>query len=341
MKAIYMAGPDEYGLVERPDPSPAPDEALIRISRAGLCHTDVIIRSGTAPHVRYPFVPGHEFSGVVATVGALVRHLRPGDRVAVHQQQCCGRCPPCRRGATNICENYSELGATADGGFAEYCAIPARYLYPLPDHVTLEQAALAEPLANAVSAVRQTDLRLGERVVIIGPGPIGLLALQVARLSHPSVLVLVGTRDERLEVGRQLGAEHTINVNRAGAREELQEVLGGRGAEVVVDCVGTDSAVELGLGVLGPGGRIAYEGGGATKTLPIRPIFLLERAARLIGVNGWSTIDFVQALDLIARRLVDVGPILTHSFPLDEWEAAFDMITNRKSEALKVVFACS
>ena len=336
-----MAGPEEYGLVERPDPSPAPDEALIRVSRAGLCHTDVVIRSGTADHVRYPFVPGHEFSGVVEAVGSLVRYVGPGDRVAVHQQLCCGQCPPCRRGATNICENYDELGATSDGGFAEYCVIPARHLYPLPDHVSLDEGALAEPLANAVSAVRQTDLRLGERVVVIGPGPIGLLALQVARLSHPSVLALVGTRDERLEVGRQLGADHTINVQREGALEKLQDVLGGKGAEVVVACVGTDSAVELALQILGTGGRIAFEGGGSTADLPIRPTFLLERAARLIGINGWSTVDFVQALDLIARGLVDVRPLLTHTFRLDEWETAFDMITTRKSEALKVVFACS
>ena len=339
MKALYMTGPDDYGLVERPKPSPGADEALVKVSRAGLCHTDVIIRAGVASHVRYPFIPGHEFAGIVEAVGSLVKFIKPGDRVVVHQHLARGQCPPCRKGLTNVCERYDELGATSDGGFADYCVIPARHLFQLPDHVTLEEGALVEPLANAISAVRHTDIQLGERVVVIGPGPIGLLALQVARLTHPSILVLVGTRDERLKVGESLGADHTVNIKRAGALENLQDILGGKGAEVILDCAGTSSAVELACKMLGVGGRIAFESGESRENLPIPPSVLLSRAAKLIGINGWVTADFGRALDLISRGLVDVKSILTHTFELKDWEMAFEMITTRKSEAIKVEFA--
>jgi L-iditol 2-dehydrogenase len=153
MKALYATGPGQYGLAERPVPKPGPGDALVKVLRAGLCHTDVNIREGTASHVRYPFIPGHEFAGVVAACGVGVWGVAVGDVVAVHHAIACGQCSPCRRGDTMACENYQELGATRDGGFAEYCLVPARHLYRLPDHVSVEEGALLEPLANAVSAV--------------------------------------------------------------------------------------------------------------------------------------------------------------------------------------------
>ncbi|MHB0878326.1 MAG: zinc-dependent alcohol dehydrogenase [Anaerolineae bacterium] len=341
MKALYTTGPRQYGLVERPLPVPGPTDALVKVLRAGLCHTDVNIREGTAGHVRYPFIPGHEFAGVVAECGSGVANVAVGDRVAVHHAITCGYCLPCRRGDTMSCENYTELGATRDGGFAEYCVAPARHLYKLPDHLSVDEGALLEPLANAVSAVGRARLSLGERVVVIGPGPIGLLVLQVARLAHPSALVLVGTRDERLALGAQLGATHTINATKPGAHDELDAVLGGKGADVVLVCAGTRRALESAMEIVAFRGRIVMEATlGPDETVAIRPSYLLERqGASLLGVNGWVTAEYVQALDLLSRGLVAVKPLVTHQMPLDEWEAAFDLITACKSEAVKVEFA--
>ncbi len=340
MKALYTTAPGEYGLVERPKPIPAADEALVKVGRAALCHTDVIIREGKAGYIRYPVIPGHEFAGAVEACGLQVKYIRPSDRVTVHTILSCGQCTPCRKGDSAGCERYDELGSKRDGGFAEYCTVPARHLYKLPNNVTVAEAALTEPLANAVSAVRQSEVKLGERIVIIGPGPIGLLAVQVARLASPSVLVLVGTRGERLALGERFGATHTVNIKREGALDMLKDILGEKGADVAIECAGTRSAVELAMNIVGWRGRIALEGClDAQEMVSISPRSLLQtRSASLFGVCGWVTTDFVQALELISSGLVNVKPLITHSFSLEEWETAFEMITVRKSEAIKVEF---
>lgn len=340
MKALYMASPDEYGLVERPDPKPAADEVLLKVHRAGLCHSDVIIRSGKADHVLYPFVPGHEFSGVIEECGELVKHVKVGDRVAVHSILACGVCPACRKGDVSSCENYDEMGSRRDGGFAEYCTAPAKWVFKLPDRVSLDEAAMAEPLANACSVTRKCGIEEGDRVAVIGPGPIGLLACSVARLHNSSKVILVGTRDERLQVGLEMGATHIINIRNDGGREELDQLLDGKGANVVMECAGNPSALTMGIEIAARHGRVAIEGSmDINDTIEIYPRRILVSALHLIGICGWETEDFVRALYLMAAGKVDVNKIITHCFGLEDWQAAFDMITKRKSEAIKVEFA--
>ena len=343
MKALYAAAPGQYGLVDKPKPMPGPAEALVKVSRAALCHTDVAIRDGRVTHVRYPLIPGHEFAGVVEACGSEVHYLGPGDRVAVHTILSCGRCTSCRKGDESGCENYDELGSKRDGGFAEYCVVPARHLYRLPDHVGLDEAALLEPLACAVSAVHQSEIKPGERVVIIGPGPIGLLTLQVARLAHPSVTVLVGTRRGagRLALGKRLGCTDVLDAQKEGALDTLKDILGGKGADVVIECSGSHDAMETAMQVIGWRGRIALEGTPEMDDMvKFSPFHLLHsKSVVLRGITGWITRDFVQAMELLSSGLVDVKPLTTHVFPLEEWEAAFEMITNRKGEAIKVQFA--
>ena len=319
--------------MDRPKPVPSAGEVLVKVVKASLCHTDVIIRVGLAGHVRYPVVPGHEFAGVVESCGDGVKRIKPGDRVGVQTVLACGQCSACRNGDNMACENYDELGSKRDGGFAEYCAIPERNLYLLPDHVSLEEGALLEPLANAVSAVRQAGIKCGERVVVIGPGPVGLLAVQVAKLANPSVVVLVGTRDERLALGKSLGADEVVNIKQAESVDLLKRMLKGKGADVVIECAGNAGSMELAMDILGWRGRIAVEGiFGTQETVAISPYqLLLCRAATIVGVCGWLISDFNRALDLISTEQVDCKPLITHTFPLDQWEAAFDMITKRRA----------
>jgi L-iditol 2-dehydrogenase len=339
MQALYVAAPGNFGLTDRPKPIPGLDEALVKVARASICHTDVIIRDG-APHARYPVIPGHEFSGIVEECGPAAKYIRPGDRVAVHTILGCGQCPACGRGDHLACEHYDELGSKRDGGFAEYCTVPARHLYKLADHVSLEEAAILEPLSNANSIVRQAEVKPGERVVVIGPGPIGLLALGVVRRLNPSVLVLVGTRDNRLALGSAFGATHTVNSSQAGAVDRLQEILGGKGADVVLECAGTPSALHLAFSVIGWRGRIAIEGAfDENAEFPIHPYFFLARAIALKGINGWLTADFLRSLEMVSTGQIDVRPLITHSFPLTEWAAAFELVTHRKGESVKVQFA--
>lgn len=338
MKALYTTSPGDFGLVDRPGPEPGPGDAVVRVTRASICHTDVIIRSGDAHHVRYSVIPGHEFAGVVDAVGSDVTGLAPGTRVAAESIMGCGRCGPCREGRTNWCENYDELGSISDGGFAEYCIAPAEHWIPLPDHVDDSAAAMCEPLANAVAAVEQVGIEKGDRVMVIGPGPIGCLVLQVARLYNPGTLILAGTRDSRLAIGEDLGATHVVNVRNEGADAELRNILEGKGANAIIECAGTASAFQLALDHAGVLGRIAFEGVyGPNTEITFNPHrTLLERSVRMIGVTGWNRGNFRRAIDLFAERKVTVEPLVTQVLPLDEWETGFDFATNRKDESIKV-----
>jgi 2-desacetyl-2-hydroxyethyl bacteriochlorophyllide A dehydrogenase len=340
LRALYTAAPGDFVLADRPIPNPGHDWALIRVVRAGICHTDVIIRSGKAGHVRYPFIPGHEFSAVVEEIGAGVQQLVPGDRVAVEILLNCGVCSYCHKGLTNKCENLLELGATADGGFAEHCVVPVSHLIRLPDSISDAAAAMAEPLANAVAVVTQSDISPGDRVVVIGAGAIGYLVLQVARLYSPTVLVLADTSDGRLALGASLGATHTVNVKTEDGCRYLREILGPRGADIIYECAGTRSALEIAMEHIGMFGRIVLEGVHDTDALiPISPYKLLTcRSARLIGMDGWSCGDFMRAVELLNRKAVDADRLVTHTFPLASWEAAFEMATTRKDESIKVQF---
>jgi len=338
MKALYTASPGQYALCERPTPVPSATEALVRVTHAAICHTDLIIRSGRAGHVRYPVIPGHEFSGIVEACGAAVHRVSVGDAVAVETILSCGHCPACRKGDTNGCDSYDELGSRRDGGFAQFCAVPANHLHRLPVGTSLAEAALVEPLANAVSVVRQAAVGLGDRVVVIGPGPIGLLVLQVARLYSPSHLILVGTREGRLRVGQELGATHTVNIRQEGALERLHEILNGQGASVVTECAGTLSAFELATQLVGWRGRVAVEGVyDVEDRVSISPYsLLLSRAASVLGICGWVSADFGRALDLLQRHQVDLRALVTHTLALEDWQSAFDLVTQHKDVALKV-----
>ncbi len=337
MKALYTSAPGEFGLVERPAPALVPEEVIVKVAAAGLCHTDVIIREGVASHVTYPVVPGHEVSGVVEECGPGVRHLKPGDRVAIHTIIPCGQCKACRLGLIPMCDHIDECGSKRDGGFAEYLSVPARCLYPIADHITVQEAAMTEPAANAHSAVRQARVGPGDKVVVIGPGPIGLLAIQFAKLLHPSVLVLVGTRDQRLALGEKLGATHTVNIKRLGAEQELREIVGPGGADVVLECAGTRSSFELAMSLAGMYSRVAIEGVmGVGEMAEISPHDVLVNGMSIIGILGWLTVDFTRALEYMENRLIDVRPLISHQFSLDQWEEAFTMITERKSESMKV-----
>jgi 2-desacetyl-2-hydroxyethyl bacteriochlorophyllide A dehydrogenase len=338
VKALEISRPNWIDLVERPVPRIGPEEALIRVAAAGLCHTDLYALRGQNPAVRYPIVPGHEFSGVVEACGPAVRAARPGDPVTVMTILACGHCRHCRQGRTTVCQNYAELGSQRDGGFGEYVAAPARSLVPIDD-LGLPQAAMAEPAANAYSAVRHACIEPGDRVAVIGPGPVGLLALQVARLAQPRDLILLGTRDARLDVGARLGATHLLNVQREDPVGAVHELTDGQGVDVVLRCAGTASATELALQIAATSARVALEGVTAGReTVALAPDALVFRRLTLIGVRGWSEHEFATAVELMKLGAVDAKPLLTHRFGLEEHRAAYRVLDEAKDEVIKAQF---
>lgn len=338
MKALYAKSPGNLELTTLPDPVPGPEDVVIRVSVCAICHTDVMIRDGSASHVVHPVVPGHEFSGVITERGKNVKDLKIGDMGAVQTIMGCGACPPCRHGNQMACLHYSELGSKRNGGMAEYCVFPARYFYKAPDGTNAYSMAMAEPLANAIKALRLAMPQPRENIVVIGPGPIGVMAMQAAMRYAPRRLVLVGRSADRLELAKRFcPATDYINSNETGYQERLAAALDGRGADVIIECSGSISGIEMALSIAAPGGRIAIEGSvGPSDRLTIDPRLLQWRGLYLTGVSGWSVQDFQNAFDMISSNEVKADSMITHRFALTEWEKAFEYATVKKAETMRI-----
>ena len=339
MRAISVVAPNQVELVERPVPEFEEDEALVRVAAATICHTDHYILAGQIPDLGYPVTPGHEFSGVVEAVGVRVTQIEPGARVAVQTYRSCGRCHHCRRGRINLCADMLEMGFQLPGGFEEYVVVPATLLHPINDDFSLEEAAMTEPSANAHAVVRRAAIETGDCVVVIGPGPIGLLVMQYAGLKNPGRLILVGLPgdERRLAVGRQLGATDTLALAPEAAQERILELTDGRGADRVLQCAGSTRAAELALAVAAMNATIVIEGGGG-ETIALSPNDLIERQLTVRGTCGWSLPDFAAALQINQSGRIELGALLTHRFPLEEHAAAFTMTGQYSDGVIKAAF---
>jgi L-iditol 2-dehydrogenase len=321
------AGPGGLELRELPDPLPGPGQVVMAVRAAALCGTDVHIAHGTFP-VRPPLVPGHELAGVVAAVGPGVDGVRVAERITTETDaSVCGVCAYCRAGDQHLCPARTAIGTTADGGFAELVALPARGVHPLADTVDFASGALTEPLAVAVHAViERAAVAAGEEVVVVGPGTIGLLAAQVARSCGANVVVAGLQRHrDRFRLARALGIERTFALDLPAERDAAARGRDGLGADVVIECSGAQDAVEAGLGLLRKGGRLVQVGftGGERVSLDLDAI--VNRELSLIASRGKRPTSFRIALELIASRQVVLEPLITHRYRLEAWEAAFAM----------------
>jgi len=286
--------------------------------------------------VRYPCVPGHEWAGSVAEVGGHVDDLAPGDLVVCEGMIPCRRCARCRAGDTNLCENYDQLGFTRPGGYAEYVLVPRHVVHRLPAGVSLDAAVLVEPASVVLAGLERALPAPGETIGVIGIGTLGSLAVVLARLFAPAAVIAYGVREEELELARQLGADHTVDAGR-DAEAETRRLLGG-GLDLVVETAGAADAVELATRLLREGGRavlLGIAGEGRTLELPADRIAL--RALSLIGSVGYTTSVWSRVVDLLARGLVRFDGIVTHRFPASDFEAAFELMENRRGIVGKIV----
>jgi len=341
MKSIMIDGPNQVRLAEVAIPTPAPEEALIRSRAVGICGSDVELYQGIRPEgfYRYPLIPGHEWSGEVAALGERVRGLSVRDRVVVEGFLSCGTCRNCRTGLTNLCEaGYDEIGFTRPGGLAEYVAVPARQVHTLPDAASFQEAALLEPTAVVAQAFLRAAPQAAETVVVIGDGTIGLLAVQIARLFSPAVLVLVGSHDERLDMGQRLGATHTINTKGNDPEQVIHALTQGRGADLVFEGGSRAVGVELSMRLARRGGTVVLEGiAGAGAHLSLASdIFVLKHLA-VLGIFGASSAAWTYAVQLFSTGLLHLAPLITHRFALPDYQAALDTVIARRTGALKVL----
>jgi len=338
MRSAVVTAPGRMEIQEKPVPRAAPGWVVVRVRAMGVCGTDLEILNGSLPYLRkggtsYPIVPGHEWSGEIAAVGDGVDGLAPGERVTGETHLGCGRCERCRAGRLSSCESVRRVGiGDLPGGCAEYLTVPASSLHRLPDGVGFVTAAVLEPVTVALHAVTRAGLWGGEHVVVVGSGTIGLLATAVSRSLGAGRVTLLGTREERLAVGRRMGATATVNV-RDGA--ELLAGLAGQ-ADMVVDAAGDPSFVAREISLLRKGGSLVVVGLFDEPVDRLDLTGVVTRNLSILGSLGGSGV-WDRAIAMVGAGQIDPSPIVTHRFPLDQAEKAFHTAADRATGAIKVI----
>jgi L-iditol 2-dehydrogenase len=328
------AGFLEY--VDIPEPTPGPGEVKIQVKACGVCGTDLHIRHDTFPNFP-PVVLGHEFSGVVTELGPGVTGMTPGQRVVSEVVfETCGQCRSCKTGYYNLCLTRRGLGWAADGAFAPYTVVEAKNIHLIPDNLSFEEAALSEPLAVCACAVCElTGVTAGDTVLVSGPGPIGLLTAQCAVAEGGQVVVTGTSADaERLDVAMGLGAHAVAKAETTDVVGLMRQLGDGLGADVVCECSGATLAAATGLEALRKGGRYVQVGlFGHPVELDLDQVTLKELKVQGVFSSNWR--GWHRGLRLAAQNRVKLGPLVSHVFPLADWERAFE-IAERK-QGLKVL----
>lgn len=339
MRVLEVQAPGQFGLQERPEPTPGPGEVLLRPLAVGICGSDREIVLGTrpAPYVRYPIVPGHEWTAEVIALGPGAQQLAPGDYVAVEGLNSCRVCAACRQGRTNLCAYYDEFGFTRDGGLAEQVAARVDLLHPFRRTLAPEHAALTEPTACALHGVDAVTPQPGETVVVIGPGTIGLLGVALFALHHPGKLIVAGRSARNRELALALGATDFLTGSPEQIKSAVQALTGGSGADVVYEAAGNAGGVPLALSLARRGGRIALEGiTGGEMPISLEPDLLVLQALEVKGIFSYTVSHFERALRLIESGLLNVAPLITHRLPLSRYSDGLALMESRSEPVVKV-----
>jgi 2-desacetyl-2-hydroxyethyl bacteriochlorophyllide A dehydrogenase len=322
-RAVVWYGPHDLRLEERPLPPLGPRDVLVEVAACGLCGTDVHAVEGLISFYRPPRVLGHEASGTVRAVGSAVRTVQPGAAVAIDPSLGCGACFYCHEGKPYTCPNRVGYGS----GWADYEVVAEQVVYPLPPGVSLEIGAFAEPLSCALHAVEQSGLRIGESVAIVGAGAIGLLTLLVARRGGASELIVSDPDEARRELARRLGATIVVDPTREDLPAIARAATGGRGPDRVFEAVGAAPTIEAALELPRMGGMLVVIGVAPTAAeVRLRPHELFAREAT-IHFSYIRAFEFGRSVALLAS--LDLAPLLTHRFPLDQAAEALQAASSR------------
>ncbi len=345
MKTAYLTGLRELELREEPEPRvERPNDVLVRINRVGVCGSDVHYytqgRIGDQV-VEYPATVGHECSGTVTAVGSEVAKLKPGDRVAIDPALVCGKCDQCKAGRSNTCRSLRFMGCPrqAPGALAEYRVLPAANCCAIPDSMSLDQAALVEPLTIGLHAVRLGQIASGTRAAVLGAGPVGLSVLQCARVFGSLTAYVTDLIDARLDAARQCGADWTGNPKQEDIVAEILE-REPLGLDVVFECSGDPACIAQGIRLLTPGGTLVLVGIPPTTevSFDIHTTRTKELAFRNVRRQNGCIEPVIR---MIADGKIDTGPLITHDFPLSRVRDAFELVAGYGDGVIKALIDVS
>lgn len=346
MKALVLTAPGEYEIQEIPTPNPGRDEVLCRVGAVAICGSDIrIIRgdsAGTWPP-SYPFTPGHEWAGEVIAVGENVSNFEPGDRVAGEAHSGCGFCGNCLAGLYNLCENYNKpesghrhYGHLSTGAFAQYIAFSKKAITKMPAGVSWKEGAMVDTAGIALHGLELAGITTGGTVVVIGPGPVGLMVVKIARVLGAGRIIAIG-RGFRLETAGRFGADQLVDFEKEDPVKTVRNFTGGKGVSEAFECSGSEGTFNQAVRMVKKGGRVCLFGvppEGVLEKLPFRQIVLDEIS--IFGSRANPNVSR-KVLPLITAGKLVVKDLISHTFPLIEFEEAFDIFVNRRDGAIKVV----
>ncbi|HEY3267679.1 MAG TPA: zinc-dependent alcohol dehydrogenase family protein [Armatimonadota bacterium] len=334
MKAAVLPAARRIEISDLPVPAPGPDDIVVRVGACGVCGTDQHIFEGEHI-VRFPVIPGHEMAGEVIAAGAEVRHVKVGDRVALDPNITCGHCFWCQRGEVHLCENLEALGVTRNGGFAEYCLSPAKQAVLLPDNVSLESGALAEPLACCLHGADRLAVRPGETVAILGGGYIGMILLQLVKAAGAGTVIVSEPFAPRREAARALGADILVDPLKEDLTAIVRDATDGVGVDAAIESAGRKETAEAAVALARRGGRVLFFGVVSPSAVAgIKPYDIYYKELTVMGsfVNPFT---HARAVQMLSEGKVQVECLISHRFPVDQFAAALE--TARSADAVKVI----
>jgi len=346
MKALLLTRPGEFSVQSVEVPTPGPKDVLCRIKAVAICGSDPKIMEGKAAGKwppSFPFIPGHEWAGEVVATGKEVLDFKPGDRVAGEAHSGCGFCSRCKQGQYNLCENYGNVesghrhyGHLSSGAYAQYNLFRPRSITKMPDGVSYAQGALVDTAGTGLYCLELCGVPAGSTVVIIGPGPIGLLTVRLSRLLGAAKVIVVG-RGHRLEAAGNLGADLLVNFEQTNPVQAVMEFTENIGADRVFECSAAADTLSQAIAMAKRGGKIGMVGIPAAdykESIPLAKIVLDQIS--IVGSRANPNVSR-KVLDFIAAKQLDVETIITHRFPLTDFDQAYTTFIERREGAIKVI----
>lgn len=336
MRQAVMTAPGEIRFVDAERPVAGDNDVIMQTRRIGVCGSDIHVFHGLHPYTSYPVVQGHEVGGVVAEVGKAVTGLQPGDRITFMPQVTCGTCYPCTHGMYHICESLKVMGFQTGGAAQEYFSLPAEKVLKLPESMSLDEAAMIEPIAVAVHAIARGGGAEGKRVVVLGAGPIGNLTAQVARASGAQAVMITDISPYKLDKARECGIALAVNTAQEDLGAAIQRAFGPDKADLILECVGVEATISEAVQYARKGSTIVVVGVFGKK--PQVDIGLVQdRELSLVGTIMYQKVDYEGAIALVAGNHLMLGPMITHRFPFERYLDAYHAIEQSNGHYLKVM----
>jgi L-iditol 2-dehydrogenase len=337
MLQAVMTEPGKIEFRDVEKPSVGDDQVLIEMKRIGVCGSDIHVFHGMHPYTGYPVVQGHEVSGVIAEVGNRVEDLAVGDKVTFTPQVTCGECYPCTHGMYHICESLKVMGFQTDGAAQEFFPVDADNVLKVPDHVSLDQTAMVEPVSVAVHALSRAEEGLqGKKVLVLGAGTIGNLVAQVAKASGASAVMITDISDYKLDKAKACGIDFPVNVKDADLNEAILRDFGPDRADLILECVGVQDTITQAVENARKGTTIVVVGVFSEK--PAVDLGLVQdRELSLVGTLMYQKRDYERAIELVAGGKLCLDQMITHRFPFKEYLEAYETIEASGGQYMKVM----